>query len=131
MYRLYHALLVVAIACVAMTGSGCDESAVEPADSLVDWLVVYPMIDAGPAWSPDGSTIAYHHFGVVDVDPLDATSRIDEDLAGLWLIDIDGGTDAESALVHEILGGDGNDDVAPRGTRRLEDYLPRRRSLRP
>ncbi|MBN1884738.1 MAG: PD40 domain-containing protein [Candidatus Krumholzibacteriota bacterium] len=91
MRRPYRPLLVAAIACVAMTGSGCDESAVEPADSLLDWLIVYPMIDAGPAWSPDGSTIAYHHFGVVDVDPLDGTSRIDEDLAGLWLIDIDGG----------------------------------------
>ncbi|WP_063772326.1 type I polyketide synthase [Skermanella aerolata] len=35
------------------------------------------------------------------------------------MIDIDGGTDAESALVHEILGGDENDDVALRGARRL------------
>jgi acyl transferase domain-containing protein/NAD(P)-dependent dehydrogenase (short-subunit alcohol dehydrogenase family)/acyl carrier protein len=35
------------------------------------------------------------------------------------MIDIDGGANAENALVHEILGGDGNDDVALRGVRRL------------
>ena len=35
------------------------------------------------------------------------------------MIDIDGGADARNALVHEILDGDENDDVALRGTRRL------------
>jgi len=50
---------------------------------------VYPQIDAFPAWSPDGKSIIYNHYGITRVD-VGGSYTVDPDSAGLWIISDDG-----------------------------------------
>jgi Tol biopolymer transport system component len=51
--------------------------------------IVYPLICEAPAWSPDGNTIAYFYWGVIEVRQ-NGTSSIDPSLTGIWFINPDG-----------------------------------------
>ena len=51
---------------------------------------VYPVLDDVPAWSPDGSTIAYHHFHYTKIDSATGGSLCDYDSSGIWFINPDG-----------------------------------------
>ncbi len=50
---------------------------------------VYPVICEDPAWSPDGSTIAYLYYGILQVKP-DGGATVDPSLYGIWFISPDG-----------------------------------------
>lgn len=50
---------------------------------------VYPIICEDPAWSPDGNTIAYLYWGVIEVRQ-NGTFSIDSNLMGIWFINPDG-----------------------------------------
>lgn len=47
------------------------------------------LIDSFPAWSPDGSTIAFYHHGVV-YDTALKTESVNPDSEGIWFITPDG-----------------------------------------
>jgi len=49
----------------------------------------YPTICEFPAWSPDGSTIAYWYSGIIEVRESGGYS-IDHNLRGIWFINPDG-----------------------------------------
>lgn len=50
---------------------------------------VYPTICEFPAWSPDGSTIAYWYSGITKVNQ-DGFFNLDQNLQGIWFINPDG-----------------------------------------
>lgn len=50
---------------------------------------VYLQIDDGPAWSPDGGTIAYYHSHVTKIWKNGACS-VNRDSTGIWFIDTAG-----------------------------------------
>jgi Tol biopolymer transport system component len=77
-------MLVVSLAVV-----GCGESVQGPTGEELEPMPLYPMIDQCPAWSPDGDTIAYYHYGITSVAP-DGGTHIDRDLEGIWFVDPDG-----------------------------------------
>ncbi len=92
MRNLIHIMTVFLFAVIM---NGCEESAVMPDDDVdegcgIDWGIVYPLIDEYPAWSPDGNTIAYRHYGITEVDSATGGGRVDYDKAGIWLADADG-----------------------------------------
>ena len=71
------------------TTFGCGESPQRPSGEEWEPMPLYPRIDGYPAWSPDGSTIAYYHAGITEVEP-NGTAQTDRDLEGIWFIDPDG-----------------------------------------
>jgi len=82
-------MLICLLFCALLLGcSGGSEKAVSPGK---DWDIpqpIYPLIDAEPAWSPDGKTVCYFHYGIVKVDSPNVV--IDSDSVGLWFVDYDG-----------------------------------------
>jgi Tol biopolymer transport system component len=89
--KLIHVMTVLLVAVIVI---GCDESATMPDDDEGDggWTIdpVYPEIDEYPAWSPDGETIVYRHYGITSVDSVSGSFHVDYDQAGIWLVDPDG-----------------------------------------
>jgi len=71
--------------CMILVIGGC-----YPTDGISPGEPIYPQIDKFPAWSPDGTTIAYHHSGVTSVDSQTGGAEIDPDSVGIWFIDPDG-----------------------------------------
>lgn len=80
-YRLEVLSLSIMLAVGACDRNPVDESGFEPPN--------YPQIDQHPAWSPDGTTIAYYHLGVTQVDS-SGFCHIDPESAGIWFINPDG-----------------------------------------
>lgn len=71
--------------------AGCSRKSTEqiPPDNFPTCGV---MIDNYPSWSPDGSTIAYYHYGVTKISADSCKiEEIDYNQEGIWLMDSDGG----------------------------------------
>ncbi len=87
--KCYPALLLLIF---MFLGAACNQNPAdddEKDDDVLTIMPVAPAIDSYPAWSPDGSTIAFYHHGVV----YDATLDMEvhhPDSVGLWFISPDG-----------------------------------------
>lgn len=71
---------------IILAGISCENNEVYDPDHHR----IMPEIDQYPSWSPNGSTIAFYHTGVVAIDYAAETYEIDPDSAGIWLIRPDG-----------------------------------------
>ena len=67
---------------------GCNKNPVY--EGISPGPIIYPVIDDFPAWSPEGSTIAYHHFHYTYIDSATGRGGYDYDSTGIWFISPDG-----------------------------------------
>ena len=73
----------VLILCLVLIS--CEKNPFDNGNGVEPPSPVYPEIDQSPAWSPDGSVIAYYHNGTTKVHPWGAYD-VNPDSVGLYFI---------------------------------------------